>query len=309
MPFTLPALTRRDVLKRSALGGLSVIAGDAAMGASNTPDKKETWFLFSDTHIAEDQAAVSREVNMADHLKQAVKEVVALQEKEKAYGLFVNGDLALNEGTKGDYATFVELVKPLRHAGLDVHLTLGNHDHRENFWDGCWEIAKNEKLLPLKHIGVITSAVVNWVLLDSLDVTNKTPGVLGESQLAWVDRTLRDLPDRPTIVMVHHNPGPFEVVPGTKVSGLTDSAALISVLDKHHKAKALIFGHTHNWEVKSRNSGLHLINLPPVAYPFAKEKPSGWVKAQVDAKGMTLELRAINKAHPQHAEKKRIDWA
>jgi predicted phosphodiesterase len=109
--------------------------------------------------------------------------------------------------------------------------------------------------------------------------------------------------------MVHHNPGPFEVVPGTKVSGLTDSAALIAVLDKHHKAKALIFGHTHNWDVKSRNSGLHLINLPPVAYPFAKEKPSGWVTARVDAKGMELELRCLNKAHPQHAEKKRIEWA
>jgi 3',5'-cyclic AMP phosphodiesterase CpdA len=296
------------MIKNSTATGMSLLAGQSLL-AANDESKKELWVLFSDTHIAEDQATVSREVNVADHLKQAVKEVLAVQEKERAYGLFVNGDLALNTGEKGDYATFVELMKPLRQAGIDLHLTMGNHDDREKFWDGCWELTTNHKLMPLKHLSVITSAVVNWVLLDSLDKTDSTPGVLGESQLGWLDRTLRDLPDKPTIVMVHHNPGAFEVAPGVKVSGLTDTPALIDVLDKHPKAKALIFGHTHNWEIKSRKSGLHLINLPPVAYTFNKARPSGWVTARVDAKGMDLELRSLNLAHPEHAQKHRIEWA
>ena len=260
-----------------------------------------------DAHIAEDKAHVERGVNMAEHLQQAVKEVLRFQDKEHAFGLFVNGDLALKDGQPGDYASFVELMTPLHNAGIDIHLTMGNHDDREKFWEKCEDLSKNKKLLPLKQLDVITSALVNWVLLDSLEKTNSTPGVLGESQLGWLDRTLRDLPDKPTIVMVHHNPQP--AVNPYPFSGLTDTEALISVIDKHSKVKALIYGHTHDWQVKSKNSGLHLINLPPVAYVFNAERPSGWVTARVDEKGMTLELRSLNLAHPEHGQKKRLEWS
>lgn len=306
MPISLPAFTRRHLLRNAAATGLGLLAGDSLHAAGDS--KSELWCLFSDTHIAEDQSTIAREVNVADHLKQAVREVLKVQEKEKLFGLFVNGDLALKDGQPGDYATFVELMKPLRHNGIDVHLTLGNHDSREKFWEGCWELTENKKRLPLRHIDVITSAVVNWVLLDSLQETNSTPGHLGESQLSWLDRSLRDTPDRPTIIMVHHNPQ-GTVESGKKATGLLDTEDFMRVVDRHPKVKAWIFGHTHTWEIKSRKSGLHLINLPPVAYPFGKDQPQGWVSARVDHKGMTLELRSLNLAHPQHGEKKRLEWA
>ncbi len=308
MPVTLPALTRRDLMKQGATLGLGLLAGQH-LHAEAADTRKELWLLFSDTHIAEDKTHIEREVNMTEHLQQAVREVLHLQEKERAFGLFVNGDLALKEGLPGDYTSFVDLMRPVRASGIDVHLTLGNHDNRDKFWEGCEELALNKKLMPQKQLDVITSAMVNWVLLDSLQETNHTPGQLGDGQIAWLNHTLLDLPDKPTIVMVHHNPqGP--VPPGGKaVSGLVDTEALISALDAHPKVKALIYGHTHNWEVKTKNSGLHCINLPPVAYVFNKERPSGWVTARVDAKGMTLELRSLNLAHPEHGQKKRLEWA
>ena len=306
MPITLPAFSRRHLLRNATATGLSLLASDFLHAADD--DKSELWCLLSDTHIAEDQAVVAREVNVADHLKKTVLDVLSIHEKEKLFGLFVNGDLALKDGQPGDYATFVELMKPLRHNGIDVHLTLGNHDNREKFWEGCWELTENKKKLPLRHLDVITSAVVNWVLLDSLQQTDNTPGHLGESQLAWLDRSLRDAPDRPTIIMVHHNPQAV-VEPGKKATGLLDTDDFMRVVDRHPKVKAWIFGHTHTWEVKSRKSGLHLINLPPVAYAFTKERPQGWVTARVDHQGMTLELRSLDPAHPQHGEKKRLAWA
>lgn len=305
MPITLPALTRRHLLRNAAATGLGFLAGDSFAAADT---KSELWCLLSDTHIAEDQATIAREVNVADHLKQVVREVLTVQDKEKLFGLFVNGDLALKDGQAGDYATLVELLKPLRHGGIDVHLTMGNHDNREKCWEGCWELTENKKKVPLRHLDVLTSAVVNWVLLDSLQETDHTPGYLGESQLSWLDRSLRDAPNRPTIVMVHHNPQGV-VEPGKKATGLLDTEDFMRVLDRHPKVKALIYGHTHNWDVKTRKSGLHLINLPPVAYTFSKDRPQGWVSARVDAQGMTLELRSLNLAHPQHGEKKRLDWA
>ena len=39
-----------------------------------------------------------------------VLDVLSIHEKEKLFGLFVNGDLALKDGQPGDYATFVELA-------------------------------------------------------------------------------------------------------------------------------------------------------------------------------------------------------
>ncbi len=306
MSFTLPAISRRELIKQTGLAGL------ALMGANQLPaaeGKKELWLLLSDTHIAEDRAHVEREVNCAEHLERTVKQVLALQEKERAFGLFVNGDLALKDGQPGDYATFVELMAPVRMAGIDVHVTMGNHDDREKFWDGCMTLTPNKKLMPLKQLDVITSAMVNWVLLDSLKAVNNTPGELGESQLAWLDRTLRDLPEKPTIIMVHHNPLPAVLPPGKTASGLLDTQPLIDVIDKHSKVKALIYGHTHTWETKSKNSGLHLINLPPVAYPFDKKRPSGWVTARVDAQGMELELRSLNPAHEQHGKKILLEWS
>jgi len=304
MPITLPAFTRRDILRNAAATGFGLLSAGHLQADD---DKTELWCLLSDTHIAEDQAHVIRDVNVADHLRQVVKEVLRVQEKEKLFGLFVNGDLALKDGQPGDYATFAELVKPLRLSGIDVHLTMGNHDNREKCWEGCWELTTNKKMMPLRHLDVITSAVVNWVLLDSLDETDSTPGELGASQISWLDRALRDAPDRPTIIMVHHNPqGPVE--PGKKQTGLLDTDAFMRVVDRHHKVKAWIFGHTHSWEVRTKNSGLHLINLPPVAYTFGQDRPQGWVSARVDHKGMTLELRTLNLAHPLHGEKKRLEW-
>ena len=307
MPITLPAYTRRELLKQATATGLSLLALDRL--AAQDGKRQETWVLFSDTHIAEDKAHIAREINPAGHLQQAVKEVLALQEKERAFGLFVNGDLALTEGLPGDYRTFTELMKPLRAAGLDVHLTLGNHDDREKFWEGCGELTKNEKLLPLKHLGVITSATVNWVLLDTLDQVNKTPGLLGDSQISWLDRTLRNLPDKPTLILTHHTPQPVLSSPAAKPTGLQDTEAFMRVVDSHAKVKAWIFGHSHTWDIKTKNSGLHLINLPPVAYTFNKAMPSGWVSARVDSEGMDLELHSLDPEHPGHGKVSRLAWA
>lgn len=283
-----------------------------AADALSAPDasKGETWILFSDTHIAEDLALQARESCMADNLKRCVAQ--ALKEKEKPFGVMVNGDLAFSDGQAGDYSAFIGLMQPLRDAGLPVHLTLGNHDNRETFSANCTslDLALMEEKKPIaqKHVSVVSSARVHWVLLDSLDKVNSTPGMIGEAQLAWIDRTLSGLTDKPTIVMTHHNPqGP--VPEGKKHTGLADSAEFLSVLESHKNVKALFYGHTHNWEVTNGDkTGLHHVNLPPIAYVFNKARPNGWVRATIKDDGMDLELRSLNPAHGEHGQKVSLVW-
>jgi 3',5'-cyclic-AMP phosphodiesterase len=155
---------------------------------------------------------------------------------------------------------------------------------------------------------VVEGAQANWLILDSLDQTDVTPGKLGEAQLGWVDRTLRDLPERPVIAFVHHNPQ-MPVEDGKKKGGLLDTDALLALFEKHRKVKALVFGHTHNWSVQTdAKTGLHLINLPPVGYAHKPDRPVGWVDVALSADGVNLELRSLEPAHSEHGQRHELKW-
>lgn len=309
MPITLPPLNRRDWLKQCAAASAGLLT--SRLAAAPSADASESWILFSDTHIAEDLNLEMRGACMAKHLEQAVREALT-RSAEKPFGLLLNGDCALKDGQPGDYSALVELMHPIREAGIPVHLTLGNHDHRENFLAACGtldtSLLEEKKPVEGKHVAAVGSALANWVLLDSLDVVNGVPGTLGEAQLGWIHRTLRDLPDKPVIVMVHHNPqGPAPE--GGKKTGLLDSDRLFQVIAAHPKVKALVYGHTHNWEIKThKETGIHLVNLPPVAYVFNAARPSGWVTATLKRDGMELKLHSLNPSHPEHRKTVALEW-
>jgi 3',5'-cyclic AMP phosphodiesterase CpdA len=306
MPVHLPALSsRRQFLQRT---GLAAFAGRSIAEAQNA-ERSELWYLLSDTHIAEDSALQNKGNNMVANLDQVVKSIVTAQEKEKSFGLIINGDLAFNDGQPGDYNTLVAHVKPLRDAGLDVHMTLGNHDDRENFKKGCPDLLDLRKT-PLNHFhcGVLTSAMVNFVLLDTLEVTDQTPGLLGEKQLGWLDRTLRDLPDKPTVVIAHHDiQGGLKE--GDKVTGLRDANKLLQILEAHPKAKVFVHGHTHRWEVKTRNSGLHVVNIPAIGYPHNPAQPTGYLTARVTAEAFAVQLHALDEKHGSHGQQHVLGWS
>src|SRR5438552_11337652 len=126
MPIHLPPITRRQLLATTAAGLLGVRALRAA-----APADEHSWALLADPHIAADRATVKSGAKLADKLAAAVKEVLALPTPPA--NVLINGDCALKFGQSGDYATFADLVKPLREAGLTLHLTLGNHDDRAVF--------------------------------------------------------------------------------------------------------------------------------------------------------------------------------
>jgi hypothetical protein len=60
--------------------------------------------------------------------------------------------------------------------------------------------------------------------------------------------------------------------------------------------------------VDQDTSGIHLINLPPVAYLFHEGDPAGWVEATLAEKGMRLELRCIETSHQAHGQRFDLKW-
>ena len=156
---------------------------------------------------------MARGINMHDNLKTVVGEVLAAQPAPA--GVLVAGDLAFNDGTGEDYATLLSLLQPLRERGLPIHLALGNHDHRERFWQALGEAERKSSRLEQKHVLMVPSPLANWFVLDSLDQTDKTPGTLGAEQRKWLADALDRAADKPALVMVHHNPDERPVIDRT----------------------------------------------------------------------------------------------
>lgn len=300
MPVTLSQLSRREFLKRAAMAG--VVAGVAPAGYAGLFGKssdRHTFALFSDSHIAGNDTTRFKGVNMANNLAACVRELAGWPVKPAA--TIVNGDLAFKFGLPADYTTFGRLIHPMR-ALAPVHLTLGNHDERKHFWKAFPQDEATVKSVPHKQVEVFSSERANWFVLDSLDITDHTPGKLGTAQLEWLSKELAARPDKPAIVMAHHSPDV------TGCFGLKDTPELEEVFLQHRQAKAFIFGHTHVWNISRQDNGVYLINLPPTSYVFEEGRPSGWVRSTLTQEGMEIELRSLDPNQPDHGKVKQLKW-
>lgn len=304
MAFYLPPIKRRTFLWQ-ALCLAAVGCQGARPGRRGQKGlEPDSWALLSDTHVAADPAQMKNDVRMALNLERASREVMAWPQRPEA--VLVNGDCALQNGQPGDYRTMLASLEPLR--SLPLYLALGNHDDRENFLKGLPVNPPSVGEPVGRHVGMIRGRFVRILLLDSLEATNSTPGLLGSEQLAWLEKQLQAEQGTPTVVVGHHNIEPGQVVPAEVKMGLRDSQPFREMLEAHRQVKAYIYGHTHTWKTETTAAGLHLINLPPVAYVFEKGRPNGWVHALFDARGVRLELRSLNPQHPQHGQVVTLPW-
>src|SRR4051812_36848332 len=299
MPIHLAPISRRRFLARTLAAGGGLMLAQELFAKTKALDKN-LWIFLSDTHLSLDRAKVERGVNMTDHFEQVSKEVLELP--KRGAGLFLMGDCAFSSGQKGDYAVLQELLEPIRASQTPVYLALGNHDNREQFWEVLSAEKERKRPLADRQVAFLPGTRANWFILDSLEKTLQTPGLLGKEQLEWLGRTLDENPTKPAIVLIHHNPG----ISGNM--GLKDTVALFEVIRPRKQVKAYFYGHTHAWSVQQDESGIHMINLPPVSYLFHEGDPAGWVQAKLQTDGIELELRCVDKIHKAHGERHALKW-
>src|SRR6266487_2590913 len=300
MPIHLPTISRREFLKRSLMAGAGLALSPSLLAATRRVDAN-SWALLADIHIAADATKAARGITMSRHLQMVSDEVLALPRRPA--GVFVVGDCAFNSGEKEDYATLTGLLDPLRGGKLPLHLTLGNHDQRENFWEALKEKKSARRPVQDRHVALVRTSDVNWFVLDSLEKTLQTPGLLGQAQFDWLAKSLDANRTKPAVVLVHHNPGTEG-----NIGGLKDTEALYEIIRPRKQVKAYIFGHTHKWKIWEDTSGIQLVNLPPVAYIFQAGDPAGWVHATTRRDGLRMELRCIDTAHKDHGQVVDLKW-
>ncbi|QDS96501.1 3',5'-cyclic adenosine monophosphate phosphodiesterase CpdA [Roseimaritima multifibrata] len=300
MPIHLAALTRRRVLQ--AAGASILLYGRHAAAAKAAEVDPDLIYLLNDTHIGEKHPTDSP---VPSHLRQVVTELV--QRPVKPACVLINGDLALKDGQHGDYRHFAQLIRPLQEAGIDTHLTLGNHDNREAFYEVMKTQRPDQPLVESRHISVVETAHANFFLLDSLQKTMVTQGTIGKQQLQWLTAALDASQTKPAIIVTHHNPrlgGDPVHFPG----GLVDSQELWNVVGPRKWVKAYIHGHIHD-RTYAQHQGIHILNMPATSYVGnPTQSTTGWTTARLSPDGIALTTHTTDAAHPWNDEMKTLTW-
>ena len=309
MPIILPPINRREFIKGSLVLGGSVISTALTVeGRESVGLDPNRVALLADTHISSDpnlsypgtkwpgspvKESEHESVNMAQSLA-AVANSVTILNPLPAH-LIINGDCAMSRGTEAEYKELLRLLEPIRAAGITVHVTIGNHDKRENLWELLPFLKKEQMGI---QAGVIELPHANLILLDS-----GRKGILGEKQLNWLAQELDGRTNKPALIFGHFNPYPNRGV--RPIKGMSDGSALLKLLAKRKHARAYFYGHTDEWQ-QDRQDHLHLINQPAVSYYFGKGHAHGWLDMKLNKESADLKLHCIDPKHKQHGDRRQI---
>jgi 3',5'-cyclic AMP phosphodiesterase CpdA len=185
------------------------------------------------------------EIDTVERLQACLQDV--LKDHADAAFVTITGDLS----HRGDVASYERLRDALAGYPLPVHMTLGNHDNRDNF----------RQVFPAAALspgGFVQSAIegtdARVLLLDSLDHREGIDsGVLCQRRLDWLAAQLAHDDARPVLIGLHHPPFPIGFDGGVDVISLIEPERLWAVLAPYReKVRHLFFGHVHrptagNW--------------------------------------------------------------
>ncbi|MFT5470670.1 MAG: Icc protein [Verrucomicrobiales bacterium] len=262
-----------------------------------SPDPMETHdttriALISDAHISADRLGEVRGQNMAQNLERVVQQLLA----ESPDAVIATGDESYRDGQPGDYEVFESILAPVRSAGILVHLMVGNHDNPANMRS------------PIQEATTVEIGGLRCILTNTQINIETSPGRFGELQLQQIEALANEQPDRPAIVIGHHQPE----LPRTDFApdiGLQDTPEFLDLLDRLPNLKAYVHGHTHSWSQAQTPGGKPIVNLPAAGFGFrfAPDRPMGWALATISDQQLLVELKALDPSHPEHGQRVAIE--
>ncbi|MCF7201118.1 3',5'-cyclic-AMP phosphodiesterase [Pseudomonas oligotrophica] len=207
---------------------------------------------ITDSHLFAEADGRLLGLDTRDSLSKVIDLVLA--EQPAIDLVLATGDLS-QDGSVASYQCFREQSARL---GAPARWCPGNHDELP----AMREVAEPARLLePLVEAGP-------WrvLLLDTL-VPGAVFGRLADAQLALLDATLAQAPERHHLICLHHHP----VSIGSRWMdriGLHNADALFEVLDRHANVRALLWGHIHQ-EFDGWRAGVRLLASPSTGVQFA----------------------------------------
>lgn len=208
----------------------------------------------SDIHLFTDPEKDLLGVKTLDSFK-AVFDLVC-QYKDETDIIILSGDLS-QDGSRKSYE---QVAAAFNQLNLPIYFVPGNHDNPtvlpRVFPSG---MVSDSKHLIFKHWQLI--------LLDS-QIPGSVPGMLGPSQLRFLQTSLTMHPTLHAAVMFHHQPVPV----GCKWLdnlGLQNTDELLKIMSRFHMARTIVFGHVHQ-EFDGDLNGIRCFSPPSTCIQFKR---------------------------------------
>ncbi len=237
-------LTRRGFF----LGAAAAATAGAVSAAEMTGQDANLSVFLSDIHIS--GVDVNGQPTYQNPLlDKAIDAILQLRPHPKRAVVF--GDVALWRGLAADYAESAPRLKRLSDAGIEVVVTTGNHDRRDEMFKAYpAQLARTP--VPGRVTSVVDLGTADLLLLDTLDEVisddpnswNKVAGTLDKAQAEWL-KGAAAAAKRPFFVGAHHPPEELAV----------DGNRLLAVLEDNPFFAGYIHGHNHRWYTRWFHQG------------------------------------------------------
>lgn len=271
-------MNRRDFIVGTLCAG---VAGCRSLRAAAGQDENLS-ILISDLHVGGANPALEY---THGRLTRVVDEILEMRPLPRRVICF--GDIGLSYGLASDYAASKPILQRLLAAGIELHLTMGNHDRRSAFLAQWPEYGRNQ-LVPGRFTRVVSLGDADLVLLDTLkgaddraeDDMGPVEGTIDDAQLVWLEGFVARA-TRPFFVGSHQFRDLY--IEGEKPITRAAKSPFFS---------GWIYGHDHSWcpDIQVASWGEHLI-CPTLALPSTGLWGDiGYVVFRTDADGATASL-------------------
>ncbi|UCD78003.1 MAG: phosphodiesterase [Desulfobacterales bacterium] len=196
---------------------------------------------ISDFHLKPAGTLAYDRADTATSLRRAVDHINTLNPRPDL--VLVTGDL-VDEGASESYSMVKKLLTPLI---PPVYIVPGNHDHkaelRRTFPDHVYlnqtvaEGGKNYICFTIEDFPV------RIIGLDTVTPGDHGGG-LGPTRLAWLDETLSERPEAPTVIFMHHPPF-ASAIGHMDMEIFTGRKEFAAVISKNPHVERVLCGHVH----------------------------------------------------------------
>ena len=218
---------------------------------------------ITDMHVSTPDSRADRVFRTAEHLERAVDHLNGLPRRPDL--VLATGDL-VDHGGAEEYERLRAILERLV---MPAYVIPGNHDDRANLRS----VFSRHRYLGSDG-AFIQYTIEDWpvrlVALDTL-VPGSGGGRLCAERLAWLDGRLREAPERPTLIFMHHPPFVTGIA-SMDAMGLDGTEALATVIRRHPQVQCIVAGHIHRPIVR-RFAGTVACTCPSTAHQVALDLP------------------------------------
>jgi 3',5'-cyclic AMP phosphodiesterase CpdA len=224
---------------------------------------------ISDCHVVEPGLKLFDRIDTNAHLGAAVAHL----NRVRPDFVWITGDLT-ESGRPAQYANLRAILDRLE---TPYAVLPGNHDVRDALKSAFADHPYWRPAADTLHYA-IEDQPLRLIALDSL-IPGEGGGRLDDGQLAWLDATLDQAPDRPAVIAIHHPPfiSGLAEMDAINLAGSERFGALVA---RHPQIERILCGHLHR-PMTMRWHGTVVTTAPATAHQVAlhlgPEDGTSWI--------------------------------